>query len=462
MIEKFDSYRNKFIIVFGISILILFFDLKISQFSFFENLKIPKNIELYIILFSNIYFFYEIVSSYLLIEKEEKKIRKIYLIHFSICTVLFLVVILKALYHLIYLEKVFSFVIFLFLSILFSISFCSNFVIYKRYKISFNVLKPKIQIEEHEINKIDEIVNTSKNEKIKHKKLLSYIEFLGAKTGLELESREPRWEIVKFNLILFSINAFFSLALLFLILEILKPLAYYYILLVCIFIIVALIFRKRIFTNQYFKIYEEQILTINNLIVYSPWLNSNLKGKTTKEIQTEIKNRAKNSLANANYSEIETKLIKAINSGNFNLVKEIIEENKNIDINIQGNNGWTYLHYSVAQGEYEITNYLLENGANPDIKNHINNYPLNYAINYENIEIVKLLIEYHANINIVDFHGFSPIFNAIEKNNTDLFKLLISNGADIKIKCNGFSVLNFAKELKRGKIIKYIKDITKK
>lgn len=462
MIEKFDSNRNKFIIVFGISTLILFFNLNISQFSFFDNLKISKNLELYIILFSNSYFFYEIITSYLVIEKKEKTFNKVYLIHFSICSLLFIIIILTILYRFTYLERVFNFTIFSFFALLFGITFWNNFALYKRFEISSKVLSPKIEFEEYEKNNIEKIINTSKNEKDIHKKLHSYISFLGAKTGLELNSLSEKYEIVKFNLFLFLINIFLCFALLIMIIYGLKPTTSYYIFLLCFIFILAFFFKRYIYTNEYFKTYEEKILTLNNLIVYSPWLENNLKNKSTKEIQSEIKNRAKKNYLVVNYSEIENKLINAINSGNLNLVKKLIEENNDLDINSQRNNGWTFLHYSVAQGERKIANFLLENGANPDIKNHINNYPLNYAINYENIEIVKLLLEYHADINIVDFHGFSPIFKAIEKDNLDLFKLLVNMGANIKMKCNGFSILDFAKEHKRGRIIKYIKDISKK
>jgi hypothetical protein len=334
--------------------------------------------------------------------------------------------------------------------------------LYKRFSISYKVLRPKIEFEEYKKNNIEEIINTSKNEKEKHERLVSYFSFLGAKTGLELNSSGERWKIVKFNLSLFSINLFLCFAILIMIIYGLKPTSFYYSLLLCYVIILAFFFKKYIYTKKYFITYEEQILTLNNIIVYSPLLANNLKDKSTKEIQTEIKNRAKEkSLVNI-YSEIEDKIVNVINSGNLNLLKKIFEENNDLDINFQRNNGWTYLHYSVAQGENKITDFLLENGANPDIKNHINNYPLNYAVKYENIEIVKLLLEYHADVNIVDCHGFSPIFKTIEKNNLEIFKLLLKMGADIKMKCNGFSVLDFAKEHKKGKIIKYIKDISKK
>ena len=409
MIDKFDNYRNKFFIIFAISILILFFDLHINQFSFFDNLNVPETLEIYIILIVNLYYYYEILATFLLIEKKENLDTKIYKIHFLISTILLIIILVKVLHYFIDFNKAFNLILFSLFSIILSITVFNIYTILKRFLISLKIFK-------HE---------------------------------------------VYYNLTLFLINSILLILIIYFFNNIVLFKFYNYIILILSFIVISISNIYYLKKKNYFKNYEDKLITHTNIIEYSPLLELLTQNKSISEIQEQIKLSTLNNPISI-YSDIENKLINAIKSGNFDLVKELFQTPFKIDINSQRNNGWTYLHYSVAQGEYDITNFLLENGANPDIKNHIGIYPISFAIRYQNIQIVKLLIEYHANVNLLDINGFSPVFLAIQVNNFELFNILLENGADIKMKCNGFSLMDYAKKLNRGKIVKSIKDISKK
>ncbi|CAD8150522.1 unnamed protein product [Paramecium pentaurelia] len=79
-----------------------------------------------------------------------------------------------------------------------------------------------------------------------------------------------------------------------------------------------------------------------------------------------------------NQRNIEGKpfIMLAAQSGNAELVQYMI--NQNVQINTKDLDGNTALHYAVAFGFYRIADILLQNGANPYIKNRCNQNPWNW------------------------------------------------------------------------------------
>lgn len=105
-------------------------------------------------------------------------------------------------------------------------------------------------------------------------------------------------------------------------------------------------------------------------------------------------------------------LMYACNKCDFELVKFLISYN--IDINYQNmKNKETALMIASNNYSYDITRFLLENGANPNIQNHIGNTAIMDLVieaelgGYINVDIIKLLIEFHTNINIQNDDGIT-------------------------------------------------------
>lgn len=65
------------------------------------------------------------------------------------------------------------------------------------------------------------------------------------------------------------------------------------------------------------------------------------------------------------------------------------------------------MHYSVEKNNFEITNFLLDNGASTVIGDKRGLTALHYAARYGFKEIVKLLLTYGADINLRDSNGFN-------------------------------------------------------
>lgn len=144
------------------------------------------------------------------------------------------------------------------------------------------------------------------------------------------------------------------------------------------------------------------------------------------------------------------------------LITSVNENNKFILDNIN-NSGKTLLIqlieiYKLKKNNLELLKLLFKEKIN--LNHPINNLPLNYAIQLNLKEIVILLLNNGADPNLKDNDGKSSIMISIKKNLYNLTKILINNGADINIhdhQLNNFP-LNIALNHKNKKIVKLIMD----
>lgn len=84
-------------------------------------------------------------------------------------------------------------------------------------------------------------------------------------------------------------------------------------------------------------------------------------------------------------------LFYASECNNLKMVKYLVEEEM-VDINIIVDKyNYTALMYAVCNGNYETVEYLIENGANPNLKNKYNETVYDMAIKKGNLDILNLL-----------------------------------------------------------------------
>ena len=137
----------------------------------------------------------------------------------------------------------------------------------------------------------------------------------------------------------------------------------------------------------------------------------------------------------------QTVLYTACIDGNINIIKKLftIPDMKK-HINIENAYGNIPLLEAVKVEDLELTNLLLENGADPKYIpiNDIYNWTVLHEACYLNdFDMIILLLEYGANINSQDITGQTPIFYAIRNKynlhpviNSMVTRLLLENGAD--------------------------------
>ncbi|WP_373073236.1 ankyrin repeat domain-containing protein [Sulfurimonas sp.] len=78
-----------------------------------------------------------------------------------------------------------------------------------------------------------------------------------------------------------------------------------------------------------------------------------------------------------------------------------------------------------------IIKFLLEHGANPNIKTSDNKTILHFTARNSSLNIVKSLVENNADINAAQPDGWEPLHLAARYNNIDVVKYLANNGADL-------------------------------
>jgi uncharacterized protein len=95
----------------------------------------------------------------------------------------------------------------------------------------------------------------------------------------------------------------------------------------------------------------------------------------------------------------------------------------------------TPLLLAAEQGQYEIAEYLLAQGADVDattIKDTGEVTPLRYAIDRKDFLMVKLFVENGADVNKANAQGWTPLMTAARVGDREIMAYLIDQGADIR------------------------------
>ncbi len=226
--------------------------------------------------------------------------------------------------------------------------------------------------------------------------------------------------------------------------------------------------------------------TLNNIDYYTA-LESSSWGGHINIVEYLIANGADVNFVSG--SDLEDKygrtpLISAVNSEQLEIVKYLIDNDA--DVNGVGTENYTALAIAknlkmvkllvdnganvnlinmykpalisaVESNNIEIVEYLLNKGADVNIKVD-NNYS---AISYpNNIEIVKILVSKGADVNFKNSYNSTPLMWATNKGDLAIVKYLINNGADINLQNDdGSKAIDIAIANGHKKIVKYLENI---
>ena len=115
--------------------------------------------------------------------------------------------------------------------------------------------------------------------------------------------------------------------------------------------------------------------------------------------------------------------------GRLNGLIDSVRNNHRVNINAGGSTGKTALHYSTANGHYEIAQFLVQEcGANVNQRTVDGATPLHYACRYGHLKCVQFLRSYEGSVpvdeNILDNQGETALAKAKKYGHNDIVAFL--------------------------------------
>jgi TonB family protein len=110
--------------------------------------------------------------------------------------------------------------------------------------------------------------------------------------------------------------------------------------------------------------------------------------------------------------------------GRDGAVRELLEENDQVDIGARDDEGWTALMHAARGGYADTVEVLLEHGANVYSENNEGATALHIAAQYGKSEVVELLLKAGADYEATDALGRTPFYRAFENKHADVINVL--------------------------------------
>ncbi|XP_076217603.1 ankyrin repeat family A protein 2-like [Aptenodytes patagonicus] len=99
-------------------------------------------------------------------------------------------------------------------------------------------------------------------------------------------------------------------------------------------------------------------------------------------------------------------------------------------INHKDKEGFTPLMWAAAHGQIAVVEFLLQNGADPQILGKGCESALSLACSKGYTDIVKMLLDCGVDVNEYDWNGGTPLLYAVHGNHVKCVKILLESGAD--------------------------------
>ncbi|XP_035785117.1 potassium channel AKT1-like [Anopheles albimanus] len=111
---------------------------------------------------------------------------------------------------------------------------------------------------------------------------------------------------------------------------------------------------------------------------------------------------------------LEARFLEAVTHNNSDVVAEMLRKGMSANT-VESYYRRSALHIACSRGYTDTVRVLLQNGANPNIRDMNNNTPLHLAACTDNIEMVQLLLDYGTDLLLRDSNGLLALDIAIGK-----------------------------------------------
>lgn len=123
-----------------------------------------------------------------------------------------------------------------------------------------------------------------------------------------------------------------------------------------------------------------------------------------------------------------TRIMEALRNGDRHAFEKLVREQR-AHINLKGPGGSTPLMYAALYGDADSVRWLLENGADPNVRNEAGATALTWAT--DSLEKTQLLVERGADVNAVSPAGRTPLLIASARSGSSaVVKFLLDHGAN--------------------------------
>jgi hypothetical protein len=156
------------------------------------------------------------------------------------------------------------------------------------------------------------------------------------------------------------------------------------------------------------------------------------------------------------YASGET-IVEAAKNGDLDAVKKIIKAEPS---QVNATDKWkhTVLHWACMRANWDIVRYLVENGADLNVKGGDGGTAINWAVHHDNVEIIKLLIDKGAKLDIQNRWGMTELHTAIWRGCIQVVDYLLDQGSDPLIKTiEGWTAMHYAYRSGHDHVIELLK-----
>eukprot|EP00963_Diacronema_lutheri_P004766 scaffold358_cov343-Pavlova_lutheri.AAC.52 len=127
---------------------------------------------------------------------------------------------------------------------------------------------------------------------------------------------------------------------------------------------------------------------------------------------------------NRRRTQLAMDIFDAATSGDIGRVVQLVEEVGDEHVFLKNTVEYTPLHFAAQRGRYQISKYLLTQGADPNARNFIDKTPLHLAAFLNNADCCELLLQHGAQIGAEDKFGRTPYQIAKENGYEETLRVL--------------------------------------